>query len=86
MLAQHSLFFLLHYSDSPQLDQSFLFDLPLFFLFGLPVLLQLDLPQFLYFSLVLLFFHTFFLSCHLVKFLLFCHSLQHFDSELFLEI
>jgi hypothetical protein len=86
VLAQHSLFFLLDYSNSPQLDQSLLFDLALFLLLGLPVLLQLYLPQSLHFSLVLLFLHALFLSRHLVQLLLLCQSFQHFESELLLEI
>jgi hypothetical protein len=86
VFAQHSLFFLLDYSNSPQLDQSLLFDLALLLLLGLPVLLQLYLPQSLHFSPVLLFLHALFLSRHLVQLFLLCQSFQHFESELLLEI
>jgi hypothetical protein len=66
VFAEHSFLFLFYYSDSPQLDESFLFDLSLLLLLGLAVLLQFDLPQFFYFPFVFLLFHAFLLSRHLV--------------------
>jgi hypothetical protein len=44
VLFEHALLFLLNYLNSPQLDESFLFDFSLLLLFGLAVLLEFDLP------------------------------------------